>query len=267
MEKIAFIGAGNMAEALIRGMISNRLVNPKEIIAGEIDAGRRGFLRRELGIRVTGDNREAVEGSGIVVLAVKPQDLETVLGEIGEGIGGGNLLISILAGVSTRRLEAELGPEVPVVRAMPNTPALVGAGVSVISPGRAAGEDALATARTILEAVGEVRVLEEELLDAVTALSGSGPAYLLLFIEAMARAGERMGLPREEAVSLAARTLSGTGRLLQTSGREAGELRRQVTSPGGTTEAALKVFEEQGLERIVAEAMAAARDRSGELGG
>lgn len=267
MEKIAFVGAGNMAEALIRGMIRNRLVSPEEIIAGEIDAGRREFLSRELGIRVTGNNREAVEGSGVVVLAVKPQDLETILGEIGEGIGGGHLVISILAGISTRRLEAGLGPEVPVVRVMPNTPALVGAGVSVVSAGKAAGEDALATARTILEAVGEVRVLEEELLDAVTALSGSGPAYLLLFIEAMARAGERLGLPREEAVSLAARTLSGTGRLLQASGREAGELRRQVTSPGGTTEAALKVFREYGLERIVAEAMDAARDRSRELGG
>ncbi|MDP8237072.1 MAG: pyrroline-5-carboxylate reductase [Candidatus Erginobacter occultus] len=267
MEKIAFIGAGNMAEALIRGIIRDRLVAPEEIIAGEVNPGRREEVSRELGIRVTGDNREAVAGAGIVILAVKPQSLDPVLEKIAGEITGDQLVISILAGVSTRRIEERLGNEVPVIRVMPNTPALVGAGVSVISPGRRAGEDALATARTILGAVGEVRVLEEKMIDAVTALSGSGPAYFFLLVEAMIRAGEKLGLPREEAERLAGETLAGAGRLLKESGRTAEELRRQVTSPGGTTEAAVAVFRERGLEKIVIAALEAAARRSKELGG
>ncbi len=267
MGKIAFIGAGNMAEALIRGIVRRKLAAPEEIIAGEIDPGRREKVQRELGIRVTGDNREAVSRAEIVILAVKPQSLDRVAGEIAGAITPGQLVISILAGISTRKLEDKLGDGARVVRVMPNTPALVGAGVSVICTGRKAGQDALADAGTILGAVGEVRVMGEELIDAVTALSGSGPAYLFLFVEAMARAGERLGLEREEAAKLAAATLAGAGRLLVESGRPAGELRRQVTSPGGTTEAALKVFEERGLEEIVEVAMRAAADRSKELGG
>jgi pyrroline-5-carboxylate reductase len=267
MEKIAFIGAGNMAEALIRGIVRQGLAAPEDIIAGEADPERRKKVSRELAIRVTGDNREAVALAGIVILAVKPQSLDRVVGEIGEAINPDQLVISILAGVSTRRLEEKLGSDVRVIRVMPNTPALVGAGVSVICAGSLAGEDDLAAARTILEAAGEVRVLEEELIDAVTALSGSGPAYLFLFIEAMIRAGEKLGLPRPEAEQLAKGTLAGAGRLLVESGRSAEELRRQVTSPGGTTGAALKVFEERGLEQIVEEAMGAAAARSKELGG
>jgi len=267
MEKIAFIGAGNMAEALIRGMIRRRLLAPEDIIAGEANPGRREQVERELGIRVTADNREAVSAAGIIVLAVKPQSLDAVVEEIRGKITPDHLVISILAGISTRRLEKELGPGARVVRVMPNTPALVGAGISVICAGRRAGEDALAAARTILEAVGEVRVLEEESIDAVTALSGSGPAYFFLFVEAMIRAGEKLGLPAPEAERLAGSTLAGAGRLLAESGRPAGELRRQVTSPGGTTEAALKVFRERGLFEIVEEAMRAAAGRSKELGG
>ncbi len=267
MEKIAFIGAGNMAEALIRGLIRRRLVSPEDIIAGEANPDRRREVGKELGIRVTGDNREAVAGAGIVILAVKPQSLDPVLAEIAEAITADQLLISILAGISTRRLEAGLPAGVPVIRVMPNTPALVGAGVSVITPGRRAGEDALAAARAILAAVGEVRVLEEELIDAVTALSGSGPAYFFLFVESLIRGGEELGLPRGEAERLAGETLAGAGKLLKDSGRKARDLRRQVTSPGGTTEAAIAVFRERGLEEIVKEAMAAACRRSKELGG
>ncbi len=267
MAKIAFIGAGNMAEALIRGIVGRGLAAPEEIVAGEIDPGRREKAQRELGIRVIADNREAVAGADTVILAVKPQSLDAVVEEIAGAVAPGQLVISILAGISTRKLEDKLGAGVRVVRVMPNTPALVGAGVSVICAGSRAGEDALAAAGTILEAVGEVRVLDEELIDAVTALSGSGPAYLFLFVEAMARAGEKLGLAPAEAERLAKGTLAGAGQLLAESGRTAEELRRQVTSPGGTTEAALKVFGERGLAGIVEEAMRAAAGRSKELGG
>lgn len=267
MAKIAFIGAGNMAEALIRGIVRRKLAAPEDVIAGEIDPGRREKARRELGIRVTADNREAVAAAGIVILAVKPQSLDAVAGEIAGAITPEHLVISILAGVSTKRLEEKLGAGVRVIRVMPNTPALVGAGISAVCAGSRAGEDSLAAARTILEAVGEVRFLGEGLIDAVTALSGSGPAYFFLFVEAMTRAGEKLGLPPREAESLAAATLAGAGKLLAESGRPAGELRRQVTSPGGTTEAALKIFQKRGLEEIVEEAMRAAAARSQELGG
>ena len=267
MEKIAFIGAGNMAEALIRGIIRQQLVAPENIIAGEADPGRRQQIGEELGIQVTGDNREAISRAGIIILAVKPQALDLVLAEIAEEITPDQLLISILAGISTHQLENSLKAGVPVVRVMPNTPALVGAGVSVISPGHQAGEDAVATARAILEAVGEVWVLEEKMIDAVTALSGSGPAYFFLFVEALIRGGEELGLPRREAERLAGATLAGAGKLLKDSARSVEELRRQVTSPGGTTEAAIAVFRERGLEKIVKKAMTAACRRSKELGG
>ncbi len=267
MEKIAFIGAGNMAEALIRGIIRRQLVVSENIIAGEADPGRRQQIGEGLGISVTGDNREAISRAGIIILAVKPQALDQVLAEIAEEITPDQLLISILAGISTHRLEENLKAGVPVIRVMPNTPALVGAGVSVISPGRQAGEDAIATARAILEAVGEVWVMEEKMIDTVTAFSGSGPAYFFLFAEALIRGGEELGLPRREAERLATATLAGAGKLLKDSGRSAEELRRQVTSPGGTTEAAIAVFRQRGLEEIVKEAMTAACHRSKELGG
>ncbi|MFH1038390.1 MAG: pyrroline-5-carboxylate reductase [PVC group bacterium] len=266
MKRIAFIGAGNMGEALIRGILAQGLFSPRNIMAADPDENRRGTVARDLGIRVTGSNREAAGFADIVLLAVKPQILDLVIEDISPVLTEKHLLISILAGVTTRRLEERLGGQIPVVRVMPNTPSLVGAGIAAICAGRYAGPGALDTAEEILKAAGTVIRLPEELIDAVTAVSGSGPAYIFLFTEALARAGRKLGLSREQADTLARKTVSGAGKLLEESGRSPEELRRNVTSPGGTTEAALQTFRRLGFDTVVEEAVAAACRRAKELG-
>ena len=266
MKKIAFIGAGNIGEALIRGIIADGLYPRDAIIAADPDERRRDEITRQLRIKVTVDNREAVHAADLVLLAVKPQILAPVLDEISGNLTEDHLLISILAGVSTRRLEERLAKKVPVVRVMPNTPALVRAGIAAICGGRYAGPDDLKAVESIMSAVGDVLKVPEELIDAITAVSGSGPAYIFLFTEALARAGEKLGLPREQADLLARKTVTGAGRLLEETDRSPGELRKNVTSPGGTTEAALRTFARLGFEEIMEEAVLAARDRARELG-
>ena len=266
MKRIAFIGAGKMGEALIRGIIADGLYPRDAIIAAEPDDERREMVKRELGINTTRDNREAIRGADIVCLAIKPQILDAVLEEISEDITEEQLLISILAGVPTRRIEDKPGKKIRVVRVMPNTPALAGAGIAAICPGRYAGSDNLRSVEEIMSAVGDVLRVPEELIDAITGVSGSGPAYFFLFTEALARAGRKIGLSREQADLLARKTLIGAGKLLEETGQSPEELRRNVTSRGGTTEAALKTFERLGFEEIVEKAVRAARDRARELG-
>jgi len=267
MKKIVFIGAGNMGEALIRGIIADGLYPPSAIIASDPDKELREKLEKELGINTTYDNRAAVRGADIVCLAVKPQLLDIVLEDISEDITEDQLLISILAGISTRRIEDALGKQVRVVRVMPNTPALVRAGMAGISPGRYAGPDDMKTTIDIKKAVGDVLEVVEDLIDAVTGVSGSGPAYLFYFVEALSHAGVKAGLSPEQSDFLARKTIIGSAKLLEETGLTPEELRRNVTSPGGTTEAALKTFEELGFEEIMEKAVRAARDRARELGG
>jgi pyrroline-5-carboxylate reductase len=267
MKKIAFIGAGNMGEALIRGIIADGLYPPSAITASDPNEALREKLERELEINTTSDNRAAVRGANIVCLAIKPQVLDAVLEGISEDITEDHLLISILAGISTRRIEDTLGRQVRVVRVMPNTPALVQAGMAGISPGRYAGPDDLKTTVDIKKAVGDVLVVVEDLIDAVTGVSGSGPAYLFYFVEVLARAGVKAGLSPEQSDFLARKTIIGAAKLLEETNLTPEELRRKVTSPGGTTEAALKVFEKLGFEEIMEKAVRAARDRARELGG
>lgn len=264
---IAFIGAGNMGEALIRGLLGTRIVAAPQLIATDVRAERREFFARTFAVRAIDDNPQAVKAADIVVLAVKPQQVGDVLAGLKSAMSNRKLVISIVAGVTTGRIERELGKGTRVIRVMPNTPALVGAGAAAIAKGSQATEDDLATAESILGAVGICVRVEEKFIDAVTALSGSGPAYVFYVTEAMIKAGVAAGLDGPLAKKLAVQTVYGAAKLLVESGEEPESLRRKVTSPGGTTEAALKVMTQRKLVEIFSEAMKAAEKRSQELSG
>jgi pyrroline-5-carboxylate reductase len=262
---IAFIGAGNMAEALIRGLHANKVIPASRIIATDVRPERLEELKRAFGIHVMADNATAVREADIIVLAVKPQQMSAALSALTPPSVA--LIISIAAGITASRIERELGGRPRVIRVMPNTPALVGAGTAALAKGKHATDDDLQTADEILKAVGITVHVDEKLLDAVTALSGSGPAYVFYVTEAMIQAGIAQGLSAEDARKLAVHTVFGAGILLAQTGEEPAELRLKVTSPGGTTEAALKVMQERKLADIFNEAIAAAARRGRELSG
>jgi pyrroline-5-carboxylate reductase len=252
-----------MGEALLTGLLDAGWATAGELRVVEALPGRRDELvERFPGVDVTGDPG-AAEGS---VLAVKPGDVATAAGALRD-TGGGGRVLSIAAGVRLADLEAGLGEGTPVVRAMPNTPALVGAGAAAIAPGRAASEDDLAWAEEILSAVGTVVRVDERLLDAVTGLSGSGPAYVFLVAEALIEAGVLVGLPRPTAAELTVQTLLGAARLLAEGEDGPEALRAAVTSPGGTTAAGLRALERAGVRAAFLDAVVAATERSRQLGG
>jgi len=272
-KKLGFIGAGKMAEALARGLLSAKIFTASDLIASDVDATRRNKLKRLLKIETTTDNLEVVRRSRTIVIAVKPQTLNQVLEAIrsaGEESAielAGKLFISIAAGVTLARLEGLLGPVARVIRVMPNAPAMVGHGMAALVRARGASPADEAFALKIFTAVGDaVALKDEKLLDVVTALSGSGPAYVYLFAKAMADAAVSEGIPRELAVRMALKTIRGAEHLMRESKREVADLIRAVASPGGTTEAALRRFAEHGFSDIVAAALHAASDRSRELG-
>ncbi|WP_018232723.1 pyrroline-5-carboxylate reductase [Thioalkalivibrio thiocyanodenitrificans] len=266
-EPIAFIGAGNMARSLIGGLIQDGW--PEDALwAVDPDAAQReGVSRRWPRVHVHADADQAVAHADVLVLAVKPQ----VLGGVARGLAGavqarGPLVVSIAAGVRGEDIERWLGGDLPVVRCMPNTPALVGSGATALVANARVSSDQKAVAESILRAVGLTVWLDDEAaLDAVTALSGSGPAYCFLVMEAMEDAGVQLGLPRETARLLALQTAFGAAKLALESEEDAATLRARVTSRGGTTEQALQVLESGGLRELLARALTAARDRSREL--
>jgi pyrroline-5-carboxylate reductase len=264
--KIAFIGGGNMGEAIAAALIGKKLAAAGDIAVSDVSKDRRDHLQKQYGVIVTASNREAAAGKDIIVLAVKPQTLPEVLPDLKGVLKATQLVLSIMAGVPIRKIGEGLGHK-KIVRAMPNTPARIGCGVTGwTATGDVTGPQKN-SARTILGALGqEIYFSEEKYLDMVTALSGSGPAYVFLLAEALAEAGVRIGLSPQEAETLAGQTILGAGNLLAQSGRPAAELRRNVTSKGGTTEAALKVFENGGFGPLVAAAVKAAYDRAVELG-
>jgi pyrroline-5-carboxylate reductase len=267
LKQLAFIGAGNMAEALLRGVLTAGRMGPDQIIATDVREERLVFLKATYRIGVSSHNAEAARQADTIVLAVKPQMMSHALDDLKDAIGEQQLLISIAAGVSTARI-AEHFPQHPVrvVRVMPNTPALVLEGASALARGRHAAPQDLETARRLFEAVGKVVVVDESQMDAVTGLSGSGPAYAFLMIEALSDAGVKMGLPREVALSLAAQTMRGAARLVLETGKHPGELKDMVTSPGGTTLAGLHALEQGGVRAALINAVEAATRRSQELG-
>jgi pyrroline-5-carboxylate reductase len=263
--RIGFIGGGNMAEAFVKGLIKGGYP-AAEIIISDPSEPRRHFLTERYGIAVTEENLEVVRGCDIIVLAIKPQLVTAVLGAFASEFTADKLLISILAGVATSTLEGILGGTPRVVRAMPNTPALVGEGAAGLCRGRFAGPDDLTYARRLFETFGIVCLVSEEQLDAVTGLSGSGPAYIFTVIEAMADGGVQEGLPRDTALALAIQTVLGAARLLKESGEHPALLRDKVCSPAGTTIAAVQVLEEKGLRATLMAAISCATRRSRELG-
>ena len=264
--RLGFLGAGNMSSALIQGLLHGDVLPPARILASDVNTERLEQLSAEHGIRTTMDNHQLLRESDVVVLAVKPQVIDRVLTEIGGDVRADQLLVSVAAGVPVEALEARLPPGSRVVRAMPNTPATVQAGATAIAGGAHASADDLRVAREMFEAVGRVVVVEEALLDAVTGLSGSGPAYVMLIIEAMADGGVKVGLHRDTALLLAAQTVFGSAKLLLETGEHPGRLKDMVTSPGGTAIAGLHTLESGALRKTLIDAVEVASKRAAELG-
>ncbi|HEX7128949.1 MAG TPA: pyrroline-5-carboxylate reductase [Rhodanobacteraceae bacterium] len=262
----AFIGGGNMARSLIGALVGHG-ADASSIAVAEPRADARDELARDFGVRTFADNADAVAGAECVVLAVKPQMVRKVCEHLAEPLRAARpLLISIAAGVRIEQLEHWLGAHLAIVRCMPNTPALIGAGASGLCANSRVGAAQRALAERILNAAGIARWIEDEsLMDVVTALSGSGPAYFFLLVEAMEDAATQLGLPRETARALAAQTCLGAGRMLAEGGETAATLRARVTSPQGTTQAALDAFAQGDFRELVQRAMAAATRRGGEL--
>jgi len=267
---IGFVGAGNMAGALIKGLITSNLITPLQIIASDRDKKKLVGIAEKYGIKVFNENFEVAEAADIIILAVKPDDMTAALEEIAPGVTKEKLLISIVAGKTTGAIldslsAAGMRHKVAVVRAMPNMPALVGEGATAVF---AAEGKAAKIVDAIFGAVGTVvKVNEETLLDAVTGLSGSGPAYIFLFMEALVEAGGNLGIPVEDAKKLVFKTALGAARVAWESKKDMAELIKTITSPGGTTIEGLKEFEKAGLKKIVSSAVFAAAKRAKELSG
>ncbi|KFA93236.1 pyrroline-5-carboxylate reductase [Archangium violaceum] len=265
-QTIAFLGAGNMAEALIKGLLRAGNAKPGSLIATGRRKERLETLERTYGVRTTQDNLAAVREADVVVLSVKPQALDKVLVQVATAVDPHKLIISVAAGVPIAAMERRLGAGARIIRTMPNTPSLVGMGACALSPGEHASEEDLAVATRIFQSVGTTTVVDENLLDAVTGLSGSGPAYIFLIIEALSDAGVKVGLPRYTALKLAAQTVLGSAQLLIETGAHPGQLKDQVTSPGGTAIAGLHTLEAGGLRTTLINAVEAATRRARELG-
>lgn len=266
MTTIAFLGAGVMGETILAAVLRTGQQDPVSVRVAEKVAERAEELRARHGVVVT-DARAAVDGADIVVVAVKPQDVPALLGEVGEVVATSAIVVSIAAGVRTATLEAALPAGTAVVRAMPNTPALVGEGMFAISPGSACSEEQLQDVASLLGTGGRVVTVEESSQDAVTAVSGSGPAYVFYLVEQMIAGGVEAGLDEQTARTLATQTLVGAATLLDRSGDEPAALRERVTSPGGTTAAAIEAFEAAGVGAGVRSGIVAAAQRSAELSG
>ena len=262
--RLAIIGVGMMGEALARGLLASGWA-PNDIVATDVRADRLAEVGRELGVATAASAAEASSSSAGVLLAVKPQDVAAAFAELRGKVGPGGL-VSIAAGVRTATVEEGVGPDTSVVRAMPNTPARVGRGVTALCEGRATTTETKELAGSVFAAVGPVVWLDESDLDAVTALSGSGPAYVFLLAEALVDAGVALGLARDVAETLTFATIDGSGHMLTTTREQPAVLREQVTSPGGTTAAALEILESRRVRDAFRDALRAARDRSRELG-
>jgi pyrroline-5-carboxylate reductase len=265
-KKIGLIGGGNMGEALIKGLLQSGHFDTSQITVSDISRDRLTYLQENYQVSTVSDNGKVARASDVIVLAVKPQQMGDALGEIHGQVEHLPLVISIAAGVTIAAIEQVLGEAVPVVRVMPNTPALVLTGATAITGGAHASSDHLATARMLFESVGLVVEVDESHMDAVTGLSGSGPAYVYLFIEALTDGGVLMGLPRPVARALAVQTTMGAAKLAASSDNHLAALKDQITSPGGTTIHGLAVLESEGMRGMLMEAVEAATLRSRELG-
>ncbi len=263
--RIGFIGAGKLAASIAQGVIRAGVATSDEVTASARTAKRRDWFAQEVGVRVMEDNAAVVSASEVVIISTKPQDLPAALGGVAHGLGD-RLVVSVAAGVRLVDLQALAGPLSPLARVMPNTPSLVGKGAAAYAMGAKVEPKHAKMVETIFGAVGDIHAVKEVLLDAVLGVSGSGPAYVLLMIEALSDGGVLMGLPRALATQLATQTVAGAAELVRVTGQHPVLLREAVTSPGGTTAAALEILEKAGFRSAVQSAVRAATERSRELG-
>ena len=264
--KLAFIGGGTMAEAILRGVLAGNLAAPSDISVGEPVPQRRDYLINQFGVAAGESNLETAEGADLIVFAVKPQDLGSVLGQLKGRLAPGQAALSIVAGAKMDTLSLGLGHPA-VIRVMPNTPAQIGSGMTLWTCSPGVDDSKKSMAKSVLGAIGEeIYVSDEKYMDMATALSASGPAYVFLFIEALIDAGVYVGLPRDMARTLALQTVYGSTKLVMETGKHPAELKDMVVSPAGTTAEALKVLEEQGVPAAVVAAVDAAFRKSVQLG-
>jgi pyrroline-5-carboxylate reductase len=264
VEALAIVGGGKIGEALLTGLLRGDRTSA-DVVVVEKHPERADYLTSTYAVK-TLDVPGAVAAAGTLVLAVKPQDIDALLAELAPVVTAQHLVVSVCAGITTARIESALGPDVPVVRCMPNTPALVDEAMTAVAAGTSADEEHLAVAEALLAAVGKVIRVPESQLDAVTALSGSGPAYFFYLVEAMIDAGILLGLPRSVAAELIVQTAIGSAKMLRDSGEHPVQLREAVTSPGGTTISAIRELEVHGVRAALLAAIEAAARRSAELG-
>lgn len=265
--KLALVGAGQMGGALLKGFVESKKLLAQNILVCEPSEKRANQLQQEFGICIAKDNISAIKECNVVLLAVKPQIVDHVLDETKSALDTKKTLISIAAGVSTDHILKRVNKNIPVVRVMPNTPALIGRGIAVISQGKYAPKSSIRIAEELLSSVGEVVLLDEKYQNQSTAISGSGPAYVFLFTEALIDAGVKSGLPRNISTKLVIETIIGSALLLKETKKHPAVLKDMVTSPGGTTIAALEAFEGGGLREITFKAVDEAVKRAEELGG
>lgn len=264
-KKIGIIGCGNMGEALL-GRLSESVEKSTMLMVSEFDAARRDHIRKKYRMIVEIDNNLVVKYSDVIILAVKPKDFEKLLkSEVAIGASERKLVISIAAGITTRYIESIIGKDVPVIRVMPNMPAVIGEGVSAICAGSSAGKKEIETARWIFSMIGDVVEVDEKLMDGVTAISGTGPAYFFYLMEALIKSARSLGLDDKTARELVVKTALGSARLISELGSDPEEMREKVTSKGGTTEAAFKVFKKAKTDGIIKTAVKAAADKSKKL--
>ena len=266
-KQIFFAGAGSMSEAMIKGIVAAHVIPGKQIVVSNRKNGARLLeLSEQYGVQVSRDKRADIERADIVILAMKPFDIMYALREISEALTKKKLVISVAAGVGVSTIEGQIEGEVPVIRAMPNTSSYVQASATAISGGRWVTEKHMEQARRLFEAIGTVEVVHERLLDAVTGLSGTGPAYFYYMIESLMKAGQAQGLPEETCRELLVQTMYGAAKMVRETGKTPGELRRQVSSPNGTTMAAMNVLEKGGFQELIEKAVEQATKRSREMG-
>jgi pyrroline-5-carboxylate reductase len=265
-KKIGIIGTGNMGEAIVGGLVSSRSSEPKNIICSDVSPDRLEWVESQYGVRTSPDNNAVIEASNIVIYAVKPQKMAETLKQTAGSLDLSKLVISVAAGVPLAAIELCLKKDLRLIRVMPNIAAFVREGASAVAGGKHASEEDLSLAKAIFDSVGKSVIVEEELMDAVTGLSGSGPAYIFLIVTALSDAGVKMGLSRKDALLLSSQTLLGAAKLLLETNEHPGRLRDRVTSPGGTAIAGIHTLEEGGLRTTLMNAVETATKRSMELG-
>lgn len=263
-ENIAIIGTGNMGEALIKGILQAGLISKENLIASDIDKQKLTSLQQTTGIRIAESNLEAITDAEIIILSIKPQIIGNVLNEIAPHISS-KILISIAAGITIKFIEERLGKEIAIIRAMPNTPCLIGAGISALSAGKRVDDSVMKKAHAIFESVGKVVIVEEKLMDAVTAISGCGPAYIFTLIETLSDAGVELGLSRDVALTLSAQTVEGAAKLVNQTREHPAILKEKVTSPAGATITGLHTLEKHNFRAALLDAVLSSAKRAKEL--